>query len=62
MERGEVERMGDSLGPGAIIELVGRRAKRTSSNWGLMNVKPCSERHAKAEMQLTEARNNRTVR
>ena len=27
MERGELERIGDSLGPGAIVELVGRRMK-----------------------------------
>lgn len=29
MERGELESMGDSLGPGAISELVGRRVKKT---------------------------------
>ena len=29
MERGELERMGDSLGPGGIVELVGRRVKVT---------------------------------
>jgi hypothetical protein len=32
MERGELERMGDSLGPGAIVKFVDRRLGQSSAD------------------------------
>ena len=45
MERGELERMGDSLGPGAIFECTDRRMKETS-------VDLCASRAAEDEIVL----------
>lgn len=61
MESGELERMGDSLGPGCIVEFASRRVEELLYLEPL-DVKSCSLQHIMAETQLTEGENGQVVR